>query len=128
MVTVEDESGRRYILLKRSRESSLVLDIDTGERSYRPNRTLTTIVDSRPPLEEGGWLTEYPHPGARELLSRIDHKDPQRIRDLLANTTLCESELFALIRELELEGVIEQTTIDGEPGVTLTVSENQRNE
>ncbi|MEM4781040.1 MAG: hypothetical protein QXG03_05715 [Halalkalicoccus sp.] len=43
MQTVEDAEGTRYLLLKRSGESSLVRDPDTGEERYLRNDTLSAV-------------------------------------------------------------------------------------
>ncbi len=101
MRLVEDRQGRRFGLLKRSVDSSLVLDLETGRRSYRPNDNLRPVngenVDPR-----------------TELLATLSTDDAIPVRTVIERTTLCESELFAVSRELELAGVIREATCDGE--------------
>lgn len=99
MRTVEDRAGRRYELLKRSEQASLVRDPSTGERRYLPNDVLAFDVETGPDprtliVEAGGM----------------------RIRELLDRTSLCESDVHARLADLQVRGLIRETEIDGERG------------
>ena len=70
MRTVEDESGRRYVLLKRSGDSSLVRDPTTGEERYVENGSLSP-VEGESALETAARAV--PEPTRRVL--RAVHSD-----------------------------------------------------
>lgn len=101
MREVEDEAGRRYLLLKRSSESSLVADPESGDRRYLPNETLQAIGED---------------PGAPSLLERVRMEGPVTVRRLLDETTMCESELHAHLASLMASGAIREVTVAGERG------------
>ena len=48
MQTVEDTNEKRYLLLKRSGESSLVRDPGTGEERYVENSALSPVAGASP--------------------------------------------------------------------------------
>lgn len=127
MRTVEDASGRRYLLVKRSGDASLVRDAETGEEQYVPNEELTERdgVDS---LE--GAAVAVPAP-VRRLLSSVHDdrglglvvalaREPRSARTLLSATDLCESDLVGLLSELRAAGLVEETTVEGERGYDVT--------
>lgn len=128
MRTVADAAGRRYLLLKRSRDSSLVRDAETGEQSYRPTEELT-VVDGTSPL---ATATEgVPEPARRlvssvrddrtlGLLVALEAADGLAARTLLDAEDYCESDLHGLVGELRAAGLVEPTTVDGEEGYRLT--------
>ncbi len=129
METVEDRDGRRYHLVKRSHESSLVRDVETGEHQFKPNDTLA-VVDGIDPLIE---LAQDAPPGARAaldmhnlralgMLVALDTWGPTSVSRLLDRTSCCESELFATVRDLETGGLLEECTVDGERGYAVTES------
>lgn len=116
MPTVEDPDGRRYVLLKESADASLVRDLLTGERSYKPNEQLQAV-------EEGDILREaaksvpqsvrhlfegIPDERALGLVILLAELGPTSVRRLLEETTYCESDLFAVLRELEAAGLLER--------------------
>lgn len=101
MRTVEDESGRQYVLIKRSREATLVADPASGERQYLPNDAINHIDEG--PARQGEALAEL-----------ISEHGPVPVRTLLDATPLCESDLHGYLAELEAGGTIEQVTVAGE--------------
>lgn len=109
----EDENGRRLAVVKRSATSSLVLDLETGDHFYRANETLTPIDNQGTGNADTGSNSMGPTDQRAELLSILEH-DPIPIRTILSRTTLCESDLYAIRRELEVAGVLEEVTINGE--------------
>lgn len=128
MRTVEDDSGTRYLLLKRSTDSSLVRDPATGKERYLDNDTLSTVTD-RGPLETAARGIDDP---TRRLVTAV-HDDrtlglvvtlvdrgPTDVRTLLAETTLCESDLHGLLGELRAAGLIAEARIDGLRGYEAT--------
>ena len=127
MRTVEDQSGRRYLLLKRSRDASLVRDPATGERSHLPTADLTP-VDGVSPLETAA--ASLP-PAARALASAVhddralgllvalEAADGLAVRALLDADDRCESDLHGLLGELRAAGLVEAATVDGESGYRL---------
>lgn len=127
MRTVEDASGRRYLLVKRSGDSSLVRDAGTGEECYVPNDELTTR-DGVDPLEAAAAAVPTP---VRRLLAAIHDdrglglvvalsREPRSARTLLEATDLCESDLVGLLTELRAAGLIEERTVGGERGYAAT--------
>ena len=127
MRTVEDESGRRYLLLKRSGESSLVRDAETGEERYVPNGELRAR-DGVDPLATAAAAVPAP---VRRLLSAVHDdrgvglvvelaREPRSARALLEATDLCESDLVGLLSELRAAGLVEEATVEGERGYAAT--------
>lgn len=133
MRTVRDEAGDRYVLLKRSGESSLVRDPETGERRHLPNDSLST-VEGEPPLSTTAarvseplrtLLTAVPDDRALGLLIDLDDRGPLAVRTLLATTDLCESDLHGLLAEFRAAGLLEETTVAGERGYGTTERANE---
>lgn len=127
MQTVETADGTRYLLLKRSSESSLVRDPETGEERYVSNDSLERI--DRSPLETAAvgvpapvrrLVTSVPDSRALGLLLEIDSRGPMSVRALLTEYDLCESDLHGLIGEFRAAGLIEETDVDGERGYTVS--------
>ena len=127
MRTVEDEAGRRYLLLKRSGESSLVREVATGEERYVPNDDLADL-DGVDPLEAAAGAVQPP---LRRLVSAVHDdrglgllvalsREPRSARALLDATDLCESDLVGLLAELRAAGLIEEATVGGERGYAAT--------
>ena len=127
MRTVEDRSGRRYLLLKRSSDASLVRDAATGEHRHVPTAELTP-VEGVSPLETAA--TSLP-PAARALASAVhddrtlgllvalEAADGLPARALLDADDRCESDLHGLLVELRAAGLVEAATVDGEDGYRL---------
>jgi hypothetical protein len=128
MRTVEDDEGRRYLLRKRSAESSLVFDPETGEERYVENARLSD-VGGESPLETAARTVPVP---TRTLLSAVhddrglglllelDRRGPLPVRDLMTAYDLCESDLHGRIAEFRVAGLIEETSVNGERGYTTT--------
>ncbi|AGN00394.1 hypothetical protein L593_02215 [Salinarchaeum sp. Harcht-Bsk1] len=128
MNTVEDESGRRFLLVKRSADSWLVRDPSTGAESYRDAAELT-IVEDASALETA---SEGIDPAVRRLLTAVHSerilglvvtivdRDAVAVRELLDTTTLCESDLHGAIAELVAAGLLAETTVAGERGYEAT--------
>lgn len=127
MRTVEDESGRRYLLLKRSAESSLVRDVATGEERYVQNDELTELAGVDPletaaaavPDEVRRLVTSVHDDRGLGLLVLLA-REPRPVRALLGATDLCESDLLGIATELRAAGLLEETTVDGERGYAAT--------
>lgn len=129
MRTVEDDEGRRYLLLKRSRSASLVRDAETGEQRYVPNDELVER-DGVDPLEAAAAAVPAP---VRRLVSAVREDrglgllvvlacEPRSARALLEATDLCESDLVGLLSELRAAGLVEEQDVDGERGYGLTAA------
>jgi len=127
MQTVRAEDGRRYLLVKRSQESSLVRDPETGEEQYVPNADIEPIGAS--PLETAARavpagvrrvLTATRSERALGLLLELDREGPIAVRDLLASYDCCESDLHGLLAEFRAAGLVEERRIGGEPAYATT--------
>lgn len=128
MQTVEDGSGTRYLLLKRSGESSLVREPDSGEERYLDNADLSP-AEGVSVLETAAEEIEEP---LRRLLSAVhddrtlgfllllDAGGPMAVRELLGIDALCESDLHGTLAELRAAGLIEEREVGGERGYGTT--------
>lgn len=128
MRTVEDESGTRYVLLKRSGDSSLVRDPVTGEERYVGNEALSA-VDGESPLETAARAVPGPtrrvlgavhSDTALGLLVELDERGPVAVRDLMGSYDLCESDLHGLLAEFAAAGLVTETEVVGHRGYELT--------
>ncbi len=125
---VSDEEGNRYLLLKRSAESSLVRDPETGERFHLPNEdieiekeipTAETVLQGIP--EEVVTLVTAVHDErALALLVELGAEGPMSVRTLLSAYDFCESDLHGLLAELTAAGLISEVRVTGERGYELT--------
>lgn len=129
MRTVEDDRGTRYLLVKRSGETSLVRDPETGAETYVPNDALTPADDG--PLETAARavpestrsvLTATRDERALGLLVELRRRGPTAVRDLLDAYDLCESDLLGAVSEFRAAGLVEEVTVAGEPGYRLTAA------
>jgi hypothetical protein len=136
MRTVRDESGKRYLLVKQSGESSCVRDPETGEETYLDNDRLET-VDGASPLETAAETVPESvrtvTSAVRDdrglgLLLELDARGPTAVRTLLSTYDLCESDLHGLLAEFRAAGLVSETTVAGERGYepTATASEAAR--
>ena len=127
MQVLEDGEGTRYVLLKRSADSSLVRDVETGESSYLPNEELS-LVEGASPLETAA--TAVPEPArqvirathtdpALGLLLELDARGPTPVRALL-DYGMCESDLHGTLAEFRAAGLVEEATVAGERGYAVT--------
>jgi hypothetical protein len=128
MRTVRDESGRRYLLVKQSGESSLVRDPRTGDERYLENDRLDS-VSGESPLETSARrvsspirrvLTAVPNDRALGLLVEFYDRGPIPARSVVSAYDLCESDLHGLLAEFRAAGLIEERTAAGERGYGLT--------
>ena len=128
MRTVRDDEGRRYLLVKRSSESSLVRDPDTGAEEYVSNADLTVDDDASPlstaagavPASVRRVLTATPNDRALGLLVELVDRGPVGVRTLLDAYDLCESDLHGLLAEFRAAGLVAETTVVGERGYEAT--------
>jgi len=125
--TVTDDDGRRLLLVKRSSESSLVRDPDTGEESYRPNESLSAVDD--PPLAAAAdglagpvrrAVLACPDDRALGLLVELVDRGPTAAETLTAAYDLCESDLHGLLAEFRAAGLVRETSVAGRPGYAPT--------
>jgi hypothetical protein len=124
---VRDGEGTRYILEKRSADSSRVRDPETGERSHLPNDALEPVNAS--PLrvatdalsgEAVTLVTRVPNERALGLLVDLDERGPTGVRRLLDVTDLCEGDLHGLLAALQAGGLLAEVTVAGERGYETT--------
>jgi hypothetical protein len=128
MRTVRDDEGRRYLLVKRSSESSLVRDPDTGTERYVSNADLTVEDDASPlstaagavPASVRRVLTATPNDRALGVLVELVDRGPVGVRTLLDAYDLCESDLHGLFAEFRAAGLVAETTVGGERGYEAT--------
>lgn len=128
MQTVEDESGRRYLLEQRSHDTSRVRDPETGERRFLRNERLS-VVEGESSLEEAATqvpssvrrlLTAVHDDRGLGLLITIKRRKSASVRSLLDETDLCESDLHGRLGELRAAGLLEETSSMGERGYAIT--------
>ena len=126
--TVADREGRRYVLLKRSGDSSRVRDPRTGEERYLPNEELSA-VEGESPLETAARAVSEPtrrvlravhSDRALGLLVELDERGPTPVRDLMGSYDLCESDLHGLLAEFTAAGLVTETRVVGQRGYELT--------
>ncbi|MFB6206409.1 MAG: hypothetical protein ABEJ05_07780 [Haloglomus sp.] len=127
MQPVEDADGRRYLLVKRSGESSLVRDPATGREEYHPNDDLTPVEASGLELAAEAVsapvrrvLTAVHDDRSLGLLFALDARGPTAVRTLLDRTELCESDLHGLLGEFRAAGLVTETDVAGERGYRTT--------
>lgn len=125
MRTVEHD-GDRYLLVKRSGESSRVRDPETGGEQYLPNDELRALDDG--PLETAAAAVSAP----LRTLVRSTHSDrglgllvelarePVAAETLVDRYDLCESDALGLVTEFRAAGLVEETTVAGRRGYALT--------
>lgn len=126
MRTVEHD-GERYLLVKRSGESSLVRDPETGEERYLPNEELEASGESplalaarQVPEPTRRVLTAVHSERALGVLVELDERGPLSVRSVLGGYDLCESDLHGLFGELRAAGLVVETEVGGERGYRLT--------
>lgn len=128
MRTVRDTAGTRYLLVKRSSESSLVRDPETGEQRYLPNGDLTVLDDASAldvaaagvPESVRRVVTAAHTEQALGLLVELADRGPVGIRELLSAYDLCESDLHGLLLEFRAAGLVEERDVAGERGYDAT--------
>lgn len=128
MKTVEDDTGKRYLLLKRSEQASLVRDPRNGNECYVQNDRLEE-VDGQSTLETAARTVPGP---VRTLLAAVHDEEtlglvvelaergPLAVRTLLDGYGLCESDLHGRLTILGTAGLIEEADVGGERGYRVT--------
>jgi len=128
MNTVEDDTGKRYLLLKHSDSASLVRDPETGNECYVQNDRLER-VDGDSPLETAArsvgdpvltLLTTVHDEDTLGLLIELADRGPLGVRTLLDAYDLCESDLHGRLTVLAAAGLLEETEAAGERGYQVT--------
>lgn len=130
MRTVEDEDGRRLLVVKRAAESWLVRDPETGAERYADPVDLTAVDDAAPLSTAARGLD----PDARRLvlaarddralglLCHLDADGPRSVVGLLEGTDLCESDLHGLLAEFRAAELVEERRVDGRRGYGLSAA------
>lgn len=127
MKTVQDDTGKRYLLLKRSEQASLVRDPDSGNECYVQNDRLESIDESAfetvaktVPSAVRTLLTTVHDEKTLGLLLELDDEGPLAVRTLLDVDDVCESELHGRLTVLTAAGLIAETEVAGERGYRTT--------
>lgn len=128
MRTVRDADGRRYLLLERSDDASLVRDPASGEELTLPNDRLSDDDEDGDALAVAARAVSDPvrrllsacrDDRALGLLLELDRRGPLPARALL-EYELCESDVLGLVGEFRAAGLVEPATVAGERGYALT--------
>lgn len=128
MRTVRDASGKRYLLVTASSESSRVRDPTTGEERYLDNDEVE-VVDGESPLSAAAaavsepvrrTLTAVPNERALGLLVELVDRGPLPVVTLLDAYDLCESDLHGLLAEFRAAGLVAEARVHGERGYDAT--------
>jgi hypothetical protein len=129
MQTVRDAAGDRYLLVKRSAESSRIRDPDTGAEEYRPNDALTFEDDAPLSIQAAAVpesirrvVTAVHDERSLGLVIHLADRGPVAVVDLLATTDLCESDLHGLLGELRAAGLVTESDVHGERGYDATAT------
>lgn len=128
MRTVEDEAGRRYVLLKHADEMSLVRHIESGTEQYLANDQLSVIEDTPPlahvatavPAPTRKLLTAVPNSRALGLLLDLTNRGPLAVRTMITAYDYCESDLHGLLAEFTAAGLVETVDVGGERGYAIS--------
>jgi hypothetical protein len=122
-----EHDGERYLLIKRSSESSLVRDPETGTERYLPNDELTVTGDSplavaarSVPEAQRRILTAVHSDRLLGLLVELDDDGPLSVREILDRYDLCESDLHGHVAELRAAGLVREADHYGERGYAAT--------
>ncbi|QCS43194.1 hypothetical protein [Natrinema versiforme] len=128
MKSVQDDTGKRYLLLKRSDSASLVRDPENGNECYIQNDRLE-VVDEESSLETAArsvgdpvltLLTNVHDEETLGLLVELAERGPLGVRTLLDGYDFCESDLHGRLTVLTAAGLLEETEVAGERGYRLT--------
>lgn len=128
MRTVEDDTGRRYVLIKESGDASLVRDPTTGERRYVENDRLAPVEGASPlalaaravPEPARRAVTAARDERALGVLVELSRRGPLAVRTVLADYDLCESDVHGVFGEFRAAGLVEAEDVGGERGYELT--------
>ncbi|WP_436343260.1 DUF7346 family protein [Natronorubrum sp. FCH18a] len=128
MKTVQDDTGKRYLLLKRSEHASLVRDPQNGNECYVQNDRLEDL-DSESALETAArsvsdpvktLLTSVHDEATLGLLVELEERGPLGVRTVLDAYDFCESDLHGRLTVLTAAGLLEETEVAGERGYRIT--------
>ncbi|QSW98563.1 DUF7346 family protein [Haloterrigena alkaliphila] len=127
MKSVQDDTGKRYLLLKRSEHASLVRDPRNGNECYVQNDRLEDLDES--PLETSARTVDDPvrtlltavHDEATlGLLIELAERGPLGVRTVLDAYDFCESDLHGRLTVLTAAGLLAETEVAGERGYRIT--------
>ncbi|ELY52069.1 DUF7346 family protein [Natronococcus jeotgali] len=127
MKPVQDDTGKRYVLLKRSEHASLVRDPETGNECYVQNDRLEHLEDESV-LETAArtidepvrtLLTAVHDETALGLLVDLGERGPLGVREMLDAYDCCESDLHGRLTVLTAADLIAETDVAGERGYRL---------
>ena len=128
MKTVQDDTGKRYLLLKRSDHASLVRDPQNGNECYVQNDRLEDL-ESESALETATGcvsdpvktlLTNVHDEATLGLLVELEERGPLGVRTLLDAYDFCESDLHGRLTVLTAAGLLEETKVADERGYQVT--------
>lgn len=130
MRTVRDASGKRYLLVKRSADSSRVRDPETGEERHLPNDGLEPAGGESPLAVAAGGvpapvrrvLTAVHDDRSLGLLLELVDRGPLPAVDLLDSYDLCESDLQGLLAEFRAADLVAETRVAGSRGYEATAT------
>jgi len=128
MRTVRDETGKRYLLVKRSADASRVRDPTTGEERYVENARLETVEGTSPletaasgiPASVRRIATAVRDDRSIGLLVLLVDRGPVGVRTLLDVDDYCESDLHGQLAEFRAAGLVTEATAGGERGYDAT--------
>ncbi|MDQ2049138.1 hypothetical protein RBH26_01440 [Natronolimnohabitans sp. A-GB9] len=127
MKTVQDDTGRRYLLLKRSEHASLVRDPQSGNECYVQNDRLEDVDESALELAAQtvddpvrALLTNVHDETTLGLLIELADRGPLGVRTLLDSYDICESDLHGRLTVLSAAGLLEEPDVAGERGYRTT--------
>ena len=127
MKSVQDDTGKRYLLLKRSEHASLVRDPRNGNECYVQNDRLEDLDES--PLETAArtvddpvrtLLTAVHDESTLGLLIELAEQGPLGVRTILDAYDFCESDLHGRLTVLTAAGLLAETEVAGERGYRIT--------
>ncbi|MCU4750594.1 hypothetical protein OB919_01130 [Halobacteria archaeon AArc-curdl1] len=133
MNVVVDTDGTRYLLLKRSSDSSLVRDPETNVTKHVENDRLE-YLEGESPLETAAkaipddirtLVLATPDARTLGLLIELADREPLGVRELLETSDFCESDLHGRLTLLTAAGVLAETRVGGERGYRVTESMRQ---
>ena len=125
---VETTDGKRYRLLKRSADTSLVRCVDTAETKSVPTAELQPVTDdtvdsaSLAAFDDAvvQVVTTVPDERGLKLLTALDTHGPVPVEALLTEYEFCERELHARIAELQAAGLVTREDIQTHRGYSTT--------
>ncbi|NUB91759.1 hypothetical protein HT576_12105 [Haloterrigena sp. SYSU A121-1] len=127
MKSVQDDTGKRYLLLKRSEHASLVRDPQNGNECYVQNDRLEDVDES--PLETAArtvsgpvrtLLTTVHDEATLGLLVELAERGPLGVKTILDADVFCESDLHGRLTVLTSAGLLAETEVAGERGYRVT--------